>query len=71
MHTVSRDPNGIVLVCHDCPHVERVGAFDKKGGGSSRTQAARAMRIHSRDLHGAGSVLNAVPRNCGHTTTVE
>jgi hypothetical protein len=61
MHTISKDPDGIVLVCHDCPHVERIDAFDKSGG-SRRTQAARAMQIHSRAQHGSGSVLNPVPR---------
>jgi hypothetical protein len=62
MYTVSKDPDGIVLVCHDCPYVERIDAFDKSLG-SRRTQAARAMQIHSRDQHGSGSVLNPVPKN--------
>jgi hypothetical protein len=24
MYTISKDPNGFVLLCHDCPNVERV-----------------------------------------------
>ena len=62
MYTITKDPDGVVLVCHDCPHVERLDAFDKNIG-SRRTQAARAMQVHSRDQHGAGSVLNPVPKN--------
>jgi len=64
MYTISKDPDGVVLVCHECPHVERIDAFDKSLG-SRRTQAARAMQIHSRDQHRSGSVLNSVPNNYG------
>jgi hypothetical protein len=42
MYTISKDPDGIVLVCHDCSHVERIDGFDKSVG-SQRTQTARAM----------------------------
>jgi hypothetical protein len=59
MYTITKDPDGVVLVCHDCPHVERIDEFDKSVG-SRRTQAARAMQIHSRDEHGAGSVLKPI-----------
>ena len=59
MYTISKDPDGIVLVCHDCSHIERIDGFDKSAG-SRRTQAARAMQIHSRDEHGAGSVLKPI-----------
>jgi hypothetical protein len=63
MYTITKDPDGIVLVCHDCPHVERIDGFDKRVG-SRRTQAARAMQVHSRDEHGAGSVLKPIyPRH--------
>jgi hypothetical protein len=62
MNTISKGPDGIVLVCHDCSHVARIDAFDKSGG-SRRTQAARAMQIHSRDKHGAGSVLHPIPKD--------
>jgi hypothetical protein len=57
-------PGCIFLVCHDCPHVEPINAFDKSLG-SRRTQAARAVQIHSRDQHGSRSVLNSAPRNYG------
>ena len=60
MYTIAKDPDGIVLVCRDCPHVERIDGFDKSVG-SRRTRAARAMQIHSRDEHGAGSVLKPIP----------
>lgn len=61
MYTISKDLDGIVLICHDCPHVERVNAFSETLG-SRRTQAARAMQNHSREKHGSGSVLAAIPR---------
>jgi len=64
MYTISKDPDGVVLVCHDCSHVERIDGFDKSVG-SQRTQAARAMQIHSREHHGLGSVLKPVPNNYG------
>jgi len=59
MYRITKDPDGIVLVCHDCAHVERIDGFDKSVG-SRRTQAARAMQIHSRAEHGAGSVLKPI-----------
>jgi hypothetical protein len=62
MYKISKDPEGVILLCHDCPHVERVNAFSQTLG-SRRTQAARAMQNHSRDKHGAGSVLTTVPKN--------
>jgi hypothetical protein len=61
MYTISKDLEGVVLICHDCPHTERVNAFNE-ALGSRRTQAARAMQIHSRAEHGAGSVLSAIPK---------
>ena len=64
MYTISKDPDGIVLVCHDCSHVERIDRFDKSVG-SQRTQAARAMQIHSREQHGLGSVFKPMPNNYG------
>jgi hypothetical protein len=33
--------------------------------GIGRTGAARAMQNHSREKHGAGSVLPPIPKNCG------
>jgi|ERR1017187_7488830 hypothetical protein len=66
MYKISKDPDGIVLLCHDCSHVERIDLFDE-GGGNRRTQAARAMQNHSRDKHGSGSVLHPIPRAHGAT----
>jgi hypothetical protein len=56
MYATSQDPDVIVLLCHDCSHVERINSFDASLG-NRRTQAARAMQNHSRDKHGPGSVL--------------
>jgi hypothetical protein len=61
MYTISKGPD-VVLLCHDCAHVERVDAFNENSG-NRRTQAARAMQDHSRDKHGAGSVLKHIPKN--------
>jgi hypothetical protein len=63
MYKISKDRDGIVLLCHDCSHVERVNAFNESLG-SRRTQAARAMQSHSRSKHG-GSVLKPVSKNFG------
>jgi hypothetical protein len=41
MYQITKDGDGVVLVCHDCSHVERINSFDEKLG-SRRTQAARA-----------------------------
>jgi hypothetical protein len=59
MYTISKDTDGIVLLCHDCSHVERIDAFNESLG-SRRTQAARAMQNHSREKHGVGSVLKPI-----------
>ena len=63
MDKISKESDGVALLCHDCSHVERIDLFDKSVG-SRRTQAARAMQNHSRDKHGAGSVLKPIPKNC-------
>lgn len=39
MYKISKDPDGIVLLCHDCSHVERIDLFDE-GGGNRRTQSS-------------------------------
>jgi hypothetical protein len=62
MYRISKDQDGTVLLCHDCSHVERIDAFHESGG-NRRTQAARAMQNHSRDKHGAGSVLQPVRKD--------
>jgi hypothetical protein len=51
MYRITKDASGVILVCINCPHTERVSEFDDKLG-SSRTQAARAMLKHSRNEHG-------------------
>jgi hypothetical protein len=62
MYKNSKDHDDVVLLCHDCEHVERIYAFDESLG-SRRTQAARAMQNHSRDKHGAGSVLTRISKD--------
>jgi hypothetical protein len=62
MYTISKDTDGIILLCHDCPHVERINSFNESLG-SPRTQAARAMQNHSREKHSVGSVLKPIPKN--------
>lgn len=64
MDKINKEPAGVVLICHACSHVERSNLFDK-GVGSRRTHAARAMQNHSRDTHGAGSVLQSIPKDEG------
>jgi hypothetical protein len=61
MYKINKDLDIVVLLCHDCSHVERIDLFDKSVG-SRRTQAARAMQNHSRNEHGAGSVLTPIPK---------
>ena len=62
MYRIRKDPDGVILICHDCSHVEHIDAFDESVG-SRRTQAARAMQSHSYHKHGAGSVLKPVPKD--------
>jgi hypothetical protein len=64
MYKIIKDPDGVVLLCHDCSHVERIDSFNESLG-SPRTRAARAMQNHSREKHGAGSVLQPIPTNYG------
>jgi hypothetical protein len=63
MYEISKDHDGIFLLCHDCSHVERVNAFNAILG-SRRTQAARAMQSHSRRKHDE-SVLKPISKNYG------
>jgi hypothetical protein len=64
MYMISKDTDGVILICRECPHVEHIDAFDESVG-SRRTQAAQAMQSHSYNEHGAGSVLKPVPRDVG------
>jgi hypothetical protein len=61
MYTISKDVGGVILICHDCPHIERVNGFPATLG-SPRTQAAWAMQIHSRDKHGVDPVLRSIAK---------
>jgi hypothetical protein len=63
-YKIIKDRDCVVLVCHVCSHAERINSFNEKLG-SRRTQAARAMQSHSRDKHGAGSVLEPISKNYG------
>jgi hypothetical protein len=51
MYRITKDASGVILVCINCPHTERVSEFDDRLG-SRRTQAARAMLKHGRNEHG-------------------
>jgi|HubBroStandDraft_6_1064221.scaffolds.fasta_scaffold4515023_1 hypothetical protein len=62
MYTISKDLNGIVLLCHNCSHVERLDSF-REGFGDRQIQAARAMQKHSREKHGSGAAARGGPNN--------
>jgi hypothetical protein len=64
MYKISKDNDGVVLLCRACSHAERIDSFNENLG-SRRTQAARAMQNHSRDKHGIGSVLKPIAKNYG------
>jgi hypothetical protein len=61
MYTINRDASGVILICLDCSHTERVGKFDGKFG-SPRTQAACAMLKHVRDEHGKEPIWKSLPQ---------
>jgi hypothetical protein len=63
MYTIGKTSEGIVLICRDCGHFERVSQFDLHIG-SQRTQAATAMQAHARDKHNAG-LLKLLPKKYG------
>ena len=50
MYTISKVPEGIILTCKNCTHIESVGQFNLSLG-NQRTQAARAMQAHSLAEH--------------------
>jgi hypothetical protein len=60
MYTISKVPEGIILTCKNCTHIESDSHFNLSLG-SQRTQAARAMQAHSRDKHNAG-LLKLLPQ---------
>jgi hypothetical protein len=61
MYRITKDASGVILVCINCPHIERVSEFDDKLG-SSRTQAARAMLKHARSKHGKEPIGKPLPQ---------
>ena len=63
MYSIGKTSEGIVLICKDCGHFEQVNQFDLHIG-SQRTQAARAMEMHSLVMHDTPQ-LKPVPRNYG------
>ena len=52
MYAIGKTSKGIVLICRDCGHFERINRFDFHKG-SQRTQAASAMQTHSVVMHNA------------------
>jgi hypothetical protein len=60
MYTISKFPEGVILTCKNCNHIESVSQFSLSLG-SQRTQAARAMQAHSRDKHPA-KLLELLPK---------
>jgi hypothetical protein len=59
MYTISKVPEGIILTCKNCTHIESVSQFNLNLG-SQRTQAARAMQAHHAE-HNEG-LLKPLPR---------
>jgi hypothetical protein len=58
---INKDASGVILVCHDCPHTERVNEFDDRLC-SRRTQAAGAMLKYVRKEHGKAPIGNFEPQ---------
>jgi|HubBroStandDraft_4_1064222.scaffolds.fasta_scaffold99698_1 hypothetical protein len=63
MYSINRISEGIVLICGDCAHIEHVNRFDLHVG-SQRTQAAKAMQMHSLVMHNTPQ-LRPLPKNYG------
>jgi hypothetical protein len=61
MYRITKDASGVILVCLNCLHTERVTEFDGDFG-SPRTQAARAMLKHARNEHGKEPIGKPLPR---------
>ena len=60
MYTISKVPEGIILTCKNCTHIESDSHFNLSLG-SQRTQAARAMQAHSLAEHKPG-LLTLLPK---------
>jgi hypothetical protein len=63
IYSINRISEGIVLISGDCGHFEHVSQFDLRIG-SQRTQAAKAMEMHSLVVHNTPQ-LKPVPKNYG------
>jgi len=61
MYRITKDASGVILVCINCPHTERLTEFDGNFG-SPRTLAARAMLKHGRNEHGKEPIGKPLPR---------
>jgi hypothetical protein len=61
MYRITKDANGVILVCLACPHTECVTELDGDFG-SPRTQAACAMLKHVRNQHGKQPIVKPMPQ---------
>ena len=61
MYRITKDASGVILVCLNCPHTERVTGFDGDFG-SPRTRAARAMLKHGHNEHGKVPIGKPLPQ---------
>jgi hypothetical protein len=64
LYSISRDREGVILTCQECPHIERVNLFHSSLG-SQRTQAALAMAEHNRIAHHKDVMLTPLTKNYG------
>jgi hypothetical protein len=60
VYTIRKVPEGVILTCKNCTHIESVSQFNLSLG-TQRTQAARAMQAHSRHEHYTGPLLELLP----------
>ena len=61
MYRITKDESGVILVCLECSHIERVNEFDG-GVGSRRTQAAQAMLKHTHYQHSRKPIARPMSR---------
>jgi hypothetical protein len=67
MYKISKDTDGIILLCHDCSHVERINSFNESLGSPRTGSASNAESLtrearrrigaeaHSKELTGSWS----------------
>ena len=63
MDTIGKVSEGIIEICWDCGHIERLSQF-KRDPRHQRTRAARATNTRSRGQHG-GAPVTLIPKSCG------